>query len=241
VHPNLVPHDYSIGNDNFPNATKGTHFDMDQIALPVQLVWHVPNVVSTKHWNLLDQLMPLYSCVQKYTNYDSPTMGLMPELYVSLAIIPNEVTQSRRKRGVLIELLEPDDDSDGKRPRKRKLHAKYRLRFVNKVHEAYYTMDPIKADDGSHLKVALFDENNEKITFEGPDRRPEGGVEWEPQIRSENRRRKGPDTNTTPLLLKCANTTQHGQAASARNTIRVSQNSCGIKTREHTQSDSKTS
>jgi len=44
-------------------------------------------------------------------------------------------------------------------------------------------MDPIKADDGSHLKVALFDENNEKITFEGPDRRPEGGVEWEPQIR----------------------------------------------------------
>jgi len=145
----------------------GTHFDMDQIALPVQLVWDVPNVVSTKHWNLLDQLMPLYSCVQKYTNYDSPTMGLMPELYVSLAIIPNEVTQSRRKRGVLIELLEPDDDSDGKRPRKRKLHAKYRLRFVNKVHEAYYTMDPIKADDGSHLKVALFDENNEKITF-GP-------------------------------------------------------------------------
>jgi len=145
----------------------GAHFDMDQIALPVQLVWDVPNVVSTKHWNLLDQLMPLYSCVQKYTNYDSPTMGLMPELYVSLAIIPNEVTQSRRKRGVLIELLEPDDDSDGKRPRKRKLHAKYRLRFVNKVHEAYYTMDPIKADDGSHLKVALFDENNEKITF-GP-------------------------------------------------------------------------
>jgi len=92
----------------------GAHFDMDQIALPVQLVWDVPNVVSTKHWNLLDQLMPLYSCVQKYTNYDSPTMGLMPELYVSLAIIPNEVTQSRRKRGVLIELLEPDDDSDGK-------------------------------------------------------------------------------------------------------------------------------
>ena len=36
---------------------------------------------------------------------------------------------------------------------------------MNKVHEAYYTMDPIKADDGSHLKVALFDENNMKITF----------------------------------------------------------------------------
>jgi hypothetical protein len=67
------------------------------------------------------------------------------------------------------------------------------------------------------------------------------GVEWEPQIRSENQRRKNPDTNTTPQLLKCANTTQHGQAASARNTIRVSQNFCGIKTREHTQSDSKTS
>ena len=79
------------------------------------------------------------------------------------------------------------------------------------------------------------------MTIEGPDRRPEGGVEWEPQIRSENRRRKSPDTNTTPLLLKCANTTQHGQAASVRNTIRVSQNSYGSKTREHTQSDSKAS
>ena len=64
------------------------------------------------------------------------------------------------------------------------------------------------------------------------------GVEWEPQIRSENRRRKSPDTNTTPLLLKCANTTQHGQAASVRNTIRVSQNFYGSKTREHTQSQS---
>jgi len=63
-----------------------------------------------------------------------------------------------------------------------------------------------------------------------------GGVEWEPQIRSENRReKKNPDSNTTPLLLKCANTTQHGQAASARNTIGVSQNSCGSKTRKHTQ------
>jgi len=78
--------------------------------------------------------------------------------------------------------------------------------------------------------------------LEGPDRRPEGGglngsLKFDPK----NEEEKSPDTNTTPLLLKCANTTQHGQAASARNTIRMSQNSCGSKTREHTQSDSKTS
>jgi len=90
----------------------GTHFNMDQIALPVQLRWDVPNVESTKRWSLLDQLMPLYSCAQKYTNYDSPTIGIMPELYVSLAIIPKQVTQSRRKRGVLIELLELEDSDE---------------------------------------------------------------------------------------------------------------------------------
>jgi hypothetical protein len=36
---------------------------------------------------------------------------------------------------------------------------------VNKVCEAYHTRDPIKADDGSLLKVALFDENGIKITY----------------------------------------------------------------------------
>ena len=71
--------------------------------------------------------------------------------------------------------------------------------------------------------------------FEGPDRRPEGGLNASLKPDPKN-----PDTNTTPLLLKCANTTQHGQAASSRNTIGVSQNSCERKTREHTQSDSKT-
>jgi len=55
---------------------------------------------------------------------------------------------------------------------------------------------------------------------EGPDRRPEGGglngsLKFDPKIEE----KKNPDSNTTPLLLKCANTTQHRQAASARNTI----------------------
>jgi len=35
---------------------------------------------------------------------------------------------------------------------------------VNKVCEAYYTGDQIKADDGNLLKVCLFDENSTKIT-----------------------------------------------------------------------------
>ena len=44
------------------------------------------------------------------------------------------------------------------------MHNKYRLRFVNKVCETYYTREQIKAHDGNQLKVALFDENNTRIT-----------------------------------------------------------------------------
>ncbi|CAD6252386.1 unnamed protein product [Miscanthus lutarioriparius] len=77
--------------------------------------------------------------------------------------MPKEVMQTRRGRGVLIEPLEPDDSDEG-RPLKRKLHSKCQLRFVNKVCETYYTWDQIKADEGDLLKVALFDENNTKIT-----------------------------------------------------------------------------
>jgi hypothetical protein len=46
----------------------------------------------------------------------------------------------------------------------RKFYSKYRLRFVNKVCEAYYTWDFIRASDGDFVKVALFDENNTQIT-----------------------------------------------------------------------------
>ena len=42
-----------------------------------------------------------------------------------------------------------------------------------------------------------------------------GSLKFDPKIEE----KKNPDSNTTPLLLKCANTTQHRQAASARNTI----------------------
>ena len=50
-----------------------------------------------------------------------------------------------------------------RRQLKRKMCSKYQLRFVNKVCEGYHIMDPIKADDGNLLKVALFD-GNRKIT-----------------------------------------------------------------------------
>ena len=50
-----------------------------------------------------------------------------------------------------------------RRQLKRKMCSKYQLRFVNKVCEGYHIMDPIKADDGNPLKVALFD-GNRKIT-----------------------------------------------------------------------------
>ena len=42
-----------------------------------------------------------------------------------------------------------------------------------------------------------------------------GSLKFDPKIEE----KKNPDSNTTPLLLKCANTTQHRQAASARNII----------------------
>jgi len=50
-----------------------------------------------------------------------------------------------------------------RRQLKRKMCSKYQLRFMNKVCEGYHIMDPIKADDGNPLKVALFD-GNRKIT-----------------------------------------------------------------------------
>ncbi|TKW02368.1 hypothetical protein SEVIR_8G238900v4 [Setaria viridis] len=102
----------------------------------------------------------------KFNNCGLPTTRLMQEHLDSLTIISKEVMQIRRNRGVIIEPLEPDD-SDEERQLKRKMRSKYKLRFVNKVCGAYHTRDPIKADDGSPLKVALFDENNIKITY-GP-------------------------------------------------------------------------
>jgi len=129
--------------------------------MPVQLVWDRPNVGPIKRdWNLLDQLMRL----PKFSNCGGlPTKRLMQEhLVYSRTIMSKEVMQARRNTGVIIEPLEPDD-SDDERQLKRKMCSKYQLRFVNKVCEGYHIMDPIKADDGNPLKVALFD-GNRKIT-----------------------------------------------------------------------------
>ncbi|KAL6653680.1 hypothetical protein ACP70R_008604 [Stipagrostis hirtigluma subsp. patula] len=152
----------STGNDYLP-ITNGTEINTNYIVRPVQLVWDSPIVEQRKSWNLLDQLMPLYSCQPKFNNCGLPPMHLMTERLGSLIAVTRDAMQTRQKRSVLIEPLEPDDsDEDGSL--KRRLHRKYQLRFVNKVCEAYYTMERIKADDGNLLKVALFDENNTKIT-----------------------------------------------------------------------------
>uniref|UniRef100_J3ML40 Calmodulin binding protein-like N-terminal domain-containing protein n=1 Tax=Oryza brachyantha TaxID=4533 RepID=J3ML40_ORYBR len=140
-----------------------TEFIMNQAMFPVQLVRDMPHREPTKRWNLLDQLMPLYSCQPTLNNCGLASMRLMRDHFGSLTIVPKEVMQTRRKRGVLIEPLEPDV-SDEVRPLKRKLHCKYRLKFVNKVCEEYYTCNQIKADDGNLLKVALLDESDTKIT-----------------------------------------------------------------------------
>jgi hypothetical protein len=49
-------------------------------------------------------------------------------------------------------------------PCKKRRNAKYVLRFVNRVCNDYYTCEQIKSDDGTFLKVALYDENNLVVT-----------------------------------------------------------------------------
>ncbi|XP_004979955.1 uncharacterized protein LOC101785879 isoform X3 [Setaria italica] len=154
------PYPDSLWVDQAFPGQNDTRFTTNPTTLAVQLVWDRPNVEPSKrHWNLLDQLMPL-------PKFNKPTTRLMQEHLDPLTIIAMEVMQTRRNRGVIIEPLEPDD-SDEERQLKRKMCSKYELRFLNKVCGAYHTRDPIKADDGNLLKVALFDENNIKITY-GP-------------------------------------------------------------------------
>ncbi|KAL6908137.1 hypothetical protein ACP4OV_002307 [Aristida adscensionis] len=160
--PNWAPHDYSTENDFFLIAN-GTQFNMDYIARPVQLIWDMPILEPRKSWNLLDQLMPLYTCQPTFYNGGLPTMHLMTECLGSLKFIPKDAMQTHWKRGVLVRPLEPDD-SDEKGPLERRLHSKYKLQFVNTLYKDYYTDERIKADDGNPLKVALFDESNTKIT-----------------------------------------------------------------------------
>ena len=74
-------------------------FNWNQTALPVHLVMDRPNVELRKRgWDLLEQLMPLYSCQRKLNKSVLPTMRLMSE--------------QTRRRGVLIEPLEPDDSDE---------------------------------------------------------------------------------------------------------------------------------
>ena len=47
---------------------------------------------------------------------------------------------------------------------KKQRNAKYKLRFVNRVCNEYYTQEQIKSEDGIFLKVALYDENNLVVT-----------------------------------------------------------------------------
>ncbi|CAN6373499.1 unnamed protein product [Urochloa humidicola] len=147
--------------DNFLcDPGNGTQFDRNERAFPVHLICDRPNVEPSKHhWNMLDQLMPLYSCQPKFNKW----IRLTSEHFGSLTIVSKEAMQTRRQGGVLIESLDPDD-SDEELPLKRKLHNGYRLRFVNKVSKAYYTWEQIKSYDGKLLKVALYDENNTRIT-----------------------------------------------------------------------------
>ncbi|KAL6908138.1 hypothetical protein ACP4OV_002308 [Aristida adscensionis] len=143
-HQTSHPAMYGISTAQLPYSLQGTQFNMDH------------------NWNLLDQLMPLY-WQPKFDNCSLTTLHLMTEGPGSLMFIPpKDVMQNRRKGGVLIEPLEPDD-SDKRELLERGPHRKY-LRFVNKVCEAYYIREQIEANDGNPLKVALFDENDRKIT-----------------------------------------------------------------------------
>ena len=74
----------------------------------MHLILDRPNVeLRKRRWDLLEQLMPLYSCQQKLNKSVLPTMHLTSE-------------QTRRRGGpkpytalgVLIEPLEPDDSDE---------------------------------------------------------------------------------------------------------------------------------
>jgi len=73
---------------------------MNQTVLPVHLILDRPNVeLRKRRWDLLEHLMPLYSCQQKFNKSVLPTMRITSE-------------QTRRRGGVLIEPLEPDDSDE---------------------------------------------------------------------------------------------------------------------------------
>ncbi|XP_047054778.1 uncharacterized protein LOC124660971 isoform X3 [Lolium rigidum] len=142
----------------------------------VLLQWDKPHVELTERWNFFDQLMPLYNTKPRFYRESFPSTSLMDKAHKFLASISSgdsvwnmitsvtsQAMKTHQRRGVLTRSIEPYD-SDQEPPCKKRRNAKYVLRFVNRVCNDYYTYEQIKSDDGTFLKVALYDENNLVVT-----------------------------------------------------------------------------
>ncbi|KAM0887665.1 hypothetical protein ACQ4PT_028871 [Festuca glaucescens] len=142
----------------------------------VLLQWDKPHVEFTERWNFFDQLMPLYNTKPRFYRESFPSTSLMDKAHKILASISSgdsvwkmitsvtsQAMKTHQRRGILTRSIEPYD-SDQEPPCKKRRNAKYVLRFVNRVCNDYYTCEQIKSDDGTFLKVALYDENNLVVT-----------------------------------------------------------------------------
>ncbi|KAE8771400.1 Ninja-family protein AFP3 [Hordeum vulgare] len=163
-----------ISVEDVPNLNVGTQIAKTYGSFrygQVLLQWDEPHLELKKHWNFLDQLMPLYSTQSRFYGETFPSTILMDKAHISsgdsvlkiITSVTSRATQTRQRRGVLIRPIEPYDSDDGP-PAKKQMIAKYQLRFFNRVCSDYYTREHIKSEDGNLLKVALYDENNLLVT-----------------------------------------------------------------------------
>uniref|UniRef100_A0ACD5XIY8 Uncharacterized protein n=1 Tax=Avena sativa TaxID=4498 RepID=A0ACD5XIY8_AVESA len=90
--------------------------------------------------------MPLYSTNSRFYGESFPSTSLMDKTHKLLGSISSIGSVWKRP------------------PVKKQRNAKYQLQFVNRVCNHYYTRKQIKSEDGTFLRVALYDENNMVVT-----------------------------------------------------------------------------
>ncbi|KAI5001396.1 hypothetical protein ZWY2020_026046 [Hordeum vulgare] len=165
-----------VNHSNVQLPLEEYYVDASFICNQVLLQWDKSHVELKEHWNFLDQFRPLYSTQSRFYRESFPGTSLMDKAHKLLASISSgdsvlkmntsvtsQATQTPQRRGVLVRPIERYDSDDGP-PVKKQRSAMYQLRFVNRVCSDYYTREQIKSEDGSPLKVALYDENNLVVT-----------------------------------------------------------------------------
>uniref|UniRef100_A0ACD5WQH4 Uncharacterized protein n=1 Tax=Avena sativa TaxID=4498 RepID=A0ACD5WQH4_AVESA len=101
--------------------------------------------------------MPLYSTNSRFYGESFPSTSLMDKTHKLLGSISSIGS-------VWKKLTTEPYYSEKEPPVKKQRNAKYQLQFVNRVCNHYYTRKQIKSEDGTFLRVALYDENNMVVT-----------------------------------------------------------------------------